>query len=38
MVNACRADGSIVSINNDVNIDVYKAMGSRDGNEVFNEP
>ena len=38
MVNACRADGSIVSISNDINSDVYKAMGSRDGNEVFNEP
>jgi len=38
MVNACRADGSIVSITNDVDRDVYKAMGSRNGNEVFNEP
>jgi prepilin-type N-terminal cleavage/methylation domain-containing protein len=35
MVHACRADGSITTISNDVDALVYGAMGSRNGNENF---
>lgn len=35
MVNACRADGSVATIFDDVDPLVYKAMGSRDGGETL---
>ena len=38
MVHACRADGSIAVINNDIDALVYSAMGSRNGNENYDAP
>jgi hypothetical protein len=35
IVHACRADGSMTAISNDVDALVYAAMGSRNGNETF---
>lgn len=38
VVNACRADGSIASVNSDVDTLVYRAMGSRNGGETLDLP
>jgi prepilin-type N-terminal cleavage/methylation domain-containing protein len=38
MVNVCRGDGSITSINNDIDTLVFRAMGSRNGNETLDAP
>lgn len=35
MVHACRADGSIAVISNEIDALVYAAMGSRNGNETY---
>jgi hypothetical protein len=38
IANVCRADGSVDSIGEDINVLVYNAMGSRNGGETVNEP
>ena len=35
MVNACRADGSVTTVSNDVDTLVYRATGSRNGGETL---
>ncbi|MEX2170801.1 MAG: DUF1559 domain-containing protein [Pirellulales bacterium] len=37
VANACRADGSVVTISNDVDVLVYNATGSRNGGETIDE-
>jgi prepilin-type processing-associated H-X9-DG protein len=32
-VNAARADGSVASISDDIDVEVYNALGSRNGEE-----